>query len=855
MKAASKQIWLIILTLSLAACNGGGGSSSSKASIAENKRPVANAGADIVVTEQQLATLDGSNSYDEDGDTITYKWSQTSGPTVTLSSDSDNTPSFIAPEGEEIISYQLTINDGKDISIADTITITVVSMHTTPDPSTDPSTDPDPSINLIPLADAGDNQSVSAGQFTTLDGSQSSDPENNDLTYIWTQTEGEVVSLNSHTIATPSFTSPESEDNLSFTLTVNDGLLDSIPSTVSVLVASTTSVNQKPVAHAGDNQTVNGNDTVVLDSTQSLDANGDSLTYLWQQVNGDNVFLNDHNVDQPYFTAPEEGGTFTFSLVVNDGLSDSDIDEVIIEVLPINPLLAANAGEDQTVKNNILVTLNGANSTTTGDSDLSYIWEQTGGPSVIMSSTSVINPNFTSPDLAVDSSDVILSFSLFVSNGSDNSAKDSVNITVNNKNLAPTAAAGDNQTVNVDTTVTLNGSLSSDPENESLSYSWSQTSGPSITLSATDVASPSFVAPPEDATINFSLIVNDGLLASNPDVVSITVEAINQPPIANAGVDRFVGSLSVVALKGINSYDPEEDIISYQWSQISGPSANLSDANIANPVFSANTDGPLIFSLSVSDGELISEADTVNVTVGPIPVTNTKVNGTGIIWGANYPTGNNLDCMGETIEQQDCSLGRDQTHNDDDDGRAGFSYSKIDPDGIVVDSTEVEWDCVQDNVTGLMWEVKKGGNDITGDEGITDADDRFSWYNSDASSNGGDIGFIDSGGEVCHGYNEEDNSSYCNTQSFSVRMNEHALCGYADWRLPTRKELLTLIDYGQDAPMIESDYFPSPGEVVWAGTPLALGSSSAWIVNFDYGNSFSIDRRNARKVRLVRAGY
>jgi hypothetical protein len=154
-----------------------------------------------------------------------------------------------------------------------------------------------------------------------------------------------------------------------------------------------------------------------------------------------------------------------------------------------------------------------------------------------------------------------------------------------------------------------------------------------------------------------------------------------------------------------------------------------------------------------------------------------------------------------------------------------------------------------------MWEIKKGGNDILGDEGLTDADDRFSWYNSDASSNGGDVGFINSGEEVCHGYNEEDSASFCNIESYTERVNAHALCGYADWRLPTRKEVLTLIDYGQGAPMIEGDYFPSSGKVVWSGTPLALKSSSAWIVNFDYGNSFSIDRRNTRKVRLVRAGY
>jgi hypothetical protein len=516
-----------------------------------------------------------------------------------------------------------------------------------------------------------------------------------------------VVTLNSHTIATPSFTSSTSEDSLSFSLTVNDGVLDSIPSTLFVSPDPPPTENQKPIAHSGDNKIVNTNDIVTLDGALSFDDDDDSLSYLWQQINGDDITLNNHQIAQTYFTAPETGGTFSFSLVVNDGVSDSDADEVIIEIAPINPQLSANTGADQTVQNNILVTLNGTNSAAADNATLSYNWEQTGGPSVTMSSISAISPSFTSPHIDVNSNDIILTFSLFVSNGTNNSAKDSVSITVNNTNGAPTAEAGDNQTVNIGTSVTLNSSLSSDPEGETLTYSWSQTSGPSITLSANNEASPSFSAPAEGATINFSLIVNDGLTASEPDFVLITVEALNQPPIANAGVNRFVGSLSVVALKGINSYDPDGDTISYQWSQISGPTASLSSTNIANPVFTADTDRQIVFALTVADDELTSEVDTINVTVGPIPVTNTKVNGTGITWGANYPEGNNLDCMGETIEQQDCSLGREQTHNDDDDGRAGFSYAKIDLDGIVVDSTETECDCTQDNVTGLMWEVKK----------------------------------------------------------------------------------------------------------------------------------------------------
>jgi len=847
MKATSKSLWLVLLSLALSACNGGGSSSKTTVVTPSNTRPVAHAGSDITVIEKQLTTLNGTLSYDEDGDTIFYEWRQTSGPAVALSSESDDTPSFIAPEGEKTLNYQLVTNDGIDISIADTVTVTVI-QESTPVPN------PNPSTNNAPLADAGNDRTVSTEHLITLDGTQSSDPENDDLTYLWTQVSGTNVTLNFNTIAAPSLTTPDTNGELIFELVVNDGQLNSPPSTVSISVDSSVQ-NQVPVAHAGNDQTVNGNDTITLDGSQSQDLDGDTLSYLWQQTNGEVVTLSNELTSQPSFIAPESGGTFTFELTVNDGKIDSSIDDVNIEVTAIDPLLIANAGEDQTVSKNVSVTLSGVDSIEPNGLNLDYFWKQTGGPSVILSSTSAINPSFTSPSIDNTTSELILNFSLVVSNGVNNSSADTVMVTVNNTNTAPTANAGENQTVNVNANVTLNGNDSHDPENDQLSYLWQQTSGPTVELSAPTESAPSFVAPENGATLNFTLIVNDGELDSATDFIAITVEEVNHPPVANAGVDRFVGSLSVVALKGINSYDPDGDDISYQWTQVSGPNAILSNTTIANPVFPADTDGHLVFSLIVSDGELVSTEDLINVTVGPIPVTNTKVNGTGITWGANYPTGNNVDCTGEAIEQQDCSLGREQTHNDDSDGRAGFSYTKINNDGTVIDSTEIEWDCVQDNVTGLMWEVKNGGNDIIGDEGITDADDRFSWYNNDASSNGGDVGFEDSGGDICLGYDEEDSSTFCNTQNFTTRINNHALCGYADWRMPTRKELLTLIDYGQNKPMIDSDYFPSSGEFVWSGTPLALESSSAWGVYFDYGNSFSIDRRNTRQVRLVRAGY
>jgi subtilisin family serine protease len=96
----------------------------------------------------------------------------------------------------------------------------------------------------------------------------------------------------------------------------------------------------------------------------------------------------------------------------------------------------------------------------------------------------------------------------------------------------PTANAGPDQTVDAGSTVRLDGSGSTDPNGSPLTYSWTQTSGPSVTLSSSTSSNPSFTAPQPSATTNlvFKLEVtnNDGV-KSDPDSVTITVNAANNP--------------------------------------------------------------------------------------------------------------------------------------------------------------------------------------------------------------------------------------------------------------------------------------------------------------------------------------
>lgn len=187
-----------------------------------------------------------------------------------------------------------------------------------------------------------------------------------------------------------------------------------------------------------------------------------------------------------------------------------------------------------------------------------------------------------------------------------------------NQNQNPVANAGNDQSVGSGDTVTLSGAASSDPDGDTLTFSWSQTGGTNtVALSNPAASTTTFTAPSSADTLQFTLTVNDGQGGTGTDSVTVNVTIQNQNPTANAGNDQSVGFGDNVTLNGVASSDPDGDTLTFSWSQVGGANTvALSNAATATTSFTApNSADTLQFELTVNDGQGGTGTNSVTVSV------------------------------------------------------------------------------------------------------------------------------------------------------------------------------------------------------------------------------------------------
>lgn len=361
-------------------------------------------------------------------------------------------------------------------------------------------------------------------------------------------------------------------------------------------------------------------------------------------------------------------------------------------------------------------------------------------------------------------------------------------------------------------------------------------------LTATSLPSAVSVKVPADAQCN---------APTNVSATSMTVRCLfntlgqntiqvfdgNSQPIGSASVDVKTNVTNVTWNNGNNGTIKFGDTITYTVEGVgltSGMGFAVEKCGVSNTEVGTGTDTRRTFQCwfnpeagAVAGNMKLEVKDKPTgqvLYIGSVPVEvaptyagdTTKLTATGITWCANGNT-NNLVCNASSLSDWFGLL-------QDGEVQAGqaMSYS---PAG--------DGSCIKDNVTGLTWEQK------TDDGGLRDKDNTYQWYSTDNSNNGGSVGYENNG---------------VNTQAYIAQLNASRYCGYSNWRLPTKDELHSIVDYGRYNPAINPIFTNTQSGWYWSSSPGVDYSANAWGVYFYYGYDSNYGKSNSYYVRAVRSG-
>ena len=298
----------------------------------KNKPPIAVAGPDQVITlPTDSISLDGRTSTDPDGKISEWLWTKISGPaSSTIIKPSD---SITKVKALIIGTYQfeLKVTDNVGLSARDTMRLIVDSVLTT---------------NHPPIANAGADQTITLPTNTiNLDGSASSDPENNITNYLWAKISGPSSFNIANSSAIQTQVTNLAQGTYQFELNVADALGLFSKDTMKVTINASPSNNLAPIAIAGNDTIIQSNQTsctpipitITLNGSNSYDSDGSITSYLWSGPNG---------IANPNSTITTVTGVFqgTISIIlkVTDNNSAVGYDTVRISIIPANrPLIPA----------------------------------------------------------------------------------------------------------------------------------------------------------------------------------------------------------------------------------------------------------------------------------------------------------------------------------------------------------------------------------------------------------------------------------------------------------------------------------------------------------------------------------
>ena len=761
--------------------------------------------------------------------------------------------------GDSVYETQITITDLAANSSSFDLTITVTDE-----------------IGKPPEFASSHAQVISPENSTSLVyDANATDPNGDSIIYSLAGTDASHFEVNSSTgeisfYNPPDFEAPaDSNQDNNYTLTIfaSDPVGNQAQQSLDVLISN---INDNSPSFAAASYliiAVPENSSAAVHEANASDADGDSIAYSLSGIDSGVFYIDPVSgelsfANPPDFENPQDhnqDNAYELVIIAFDGANSSE-QNLTVEVTNLNdntPYFAIVAisvveNNSDTFYTSVATDLDSGDAITyrlSGIDASAFDLNTTDGGLRFRDS-----PNFENPHDA--NSDNSYELEINASDGVNNSSQ-ILTVAVTNVNEAPSASISispdaNSTTLTTATTVTLDGNASSDPDGDTLDYTWSQPSGQYISLSSAIAPSATFTVS-EAGTYTFTLTVSDREFFAKA-VATVTISSHLPSDFTataiNAKVKLNWSSHSSNTLYTIyRSSDPSCDQDNNYSTACSSSSGALFNNVAPGFIDTGLANGSTYYYWLEASLDGVTQSSSIPISATPW---STPLNDTGIDWEVDYETGNISDCSSNVTTPQDCNQGRDTTHNNKSDGHAGFSFTRLNADGTIYtgdgnyDSNP--WSCVQDNVTGLIWEVK------TDDGGLHDANDTYNWYNTDPNTNGDFVGYDDEDGAICYGYNSSDSATYCNTEAFVNRVNATGLCGAKDWRLPKVEELRSIASYGHLNPSVDRDYFPNTNSSeYWSASPYS--DYWIWYINFDIGDDHYVYvRADNTHARLVRSG-
>lgn len=562
-----------------------------------NQLPIANAGNDVTINlPTTTASIIGTGS-DIDGTIASYLWEKVSGPSVNI-----NTPTSPGLSLSQLVSgsyiFKLIVTDNKGGKGADQVNVTVVAS------------------NQVPLANAGlDITLTLPTKKTSIQGS-GSDADGSIANYAWSQISGPntaaLTNATSNTVTADGLIT----GTYVFRLTVTDNRgatgFDDVTVTVNALIT-----NVAPSVSAGIDRTMSLPLNSIVIEGGATDTDGIITLLQWEKVSGAAAILT--NANMATLTVNNlVAGTYIFRLTATDDDGATSSDEVTVTVMPdeVNVAPIANAGQDVGLTLPLNSTTLVGSGTDADGSIVSYSWQKTSGPGPALSvaSTTLVLSGLTAG---------IYTFTFTVTDAKGASDSDDVSVTVQNSNIPPVANAGADITIN-SVSVIIRGSAT-DKDGTIVAFLWQQRSGPNTVTLANENTNSLQISGLITGTYTFRFTVTDNNGAKHSDDIKVIVNSINQAPELNVDGDKTISLPTNTVNFTSSAIDSDGEIISYQWTQVSGPAATLDNATTPTLTVTVSASDVYLFKIEVTDDDGAKNFEEVRLTVNVSSTNNTPI--------------------------------------------------------------------------------------------------------------------------------------------------------------------------------------------------------------------------------------